>query len=329
MHVLYGLSGNNKDFLSEFEVSLKSVLLNAPLHVGLDVHVLADGAAYSKLPEIFKRAKLSGSSWATRINIHCYNVSPYVTKWKQQVANLYQHKIGRVTRHTIGAYFRLFSDKVLPKNVSHVVYMDTDVVVMSNLGDLHHRYNRSATFSWGKDHCSGFVVFNVPKIPTIWKLAQDYKHFKNHASGDQFILKQVGNLHPEVVSFLPNEWALSVGNGGLWKRAKKIVDYRPKVGMIHFNGQGARKQSWWRNQRGFPHRHSSTFGNALYYVNLPWSWARFHGESLAAGREKYKLTIHRHSKSKDKSETDVVNATMTETNITLQATRGANETLAS
>lgn len=228
VNVLYGLSGSGRDFMAEFEISLKSVLLNAPLNMDLNVHVLADSKAYSSVGKILQSAKLKGSSWPTQITIHVYNVSPYVNKWSNVVSKLYQKKIGRVTRHTIGAYFRLFSNEVLPQSVEHVVYMDTDVVVMANLGDLWRRIDRNATYTWGKDHCSGFVVFNVKKIPTIWKMAKEYP-FKKYASGDQFILKQVGKLHPEVVKYLPSEWAISVANGGLWRRAKHIVEYRPKV----------------------------------------------------------------------------------------------------
>ena len=184
VHVLYGLSGNNRNFLAEFEVSLKSVLLNAPLQLDLEIHVLCDDAAYKSIPNIFRKAKLSQSEWATRISIHTYNVSPYVSNWKKRIAKVYQKKIGQVTRHTIGAYFRLFANDVLPEYVHHVVYLDTDVVIMSNLGDLWGRFDRNATFVWGKDHCSGFVVFNVPKLPHFWSMASEYD-FKKYASGDQ------------------------------------------------------------------------------------------------------------------------------------------------
>ena len=111
----------------------------------------------------------------------------------------------------------------------------------------------------------------------------------------------MGQIHPEEVAFLPKEWSISVGNG-LWRHAKHIIDYRPKVGMFHFNGQGARKMSWFSNKNGFPYKHSTTFENALlYYVHMPWTRARFQGESLAAGGEKYKLIIESHDKSKSSS----------------------------
>ena len=38
--------------------------------------------------------------------------------------------------HTIGAYFRLFAHKVLPKSLKHVLCMDTDVVIMANLDNF-------------------------------------------------------------------------------------------------------------------------------------------------------------------------------------------------
>ena len=53
VHVTFGLSGNHSGFLAEFEVALKSVLLNAPLELSLHIHILADEDAFASLKEIF------------------------------------------------------------------------------------------------------------------------------------------------------------------------------------------------------------------------------------------------------------------------------------
>ena len=82
----FGLSGSNRNFLAEFEVSLKSVLLNAPLHLNLEIHVFCDDAAYKSIPKILQKAKLSKSEWVTSISIHTYNVSPHVSKWKSKIS---------------------------------------------------------------------------------------------------------------------------------------------------------------------------------------------------------------------------------------------------
>jgi hypothetical protein len=56
VHVLYGLSGNAPGLLREFEVSLKSVLLNAPIHSNLTIHITADQNAYDVIYTVFKNA---------------------------------------------------------------------------------------------------------------------------------------------------------------------------------------------------------------------------------------------------------------------------------
>ena len=45
LHVAFGLSGNHPGFLAEFQVALKSVLLNSPLERDLFVHILADNVS--------------------------------------------------------------------------------------------------------------------------------------------------------------------------------------------------------------------------------------------------------------------------------------------
>lgn len=56
VHVLYGLSGNEPGVLHEFEVSLKSVLLNAPIHSDLTIHIMADYDSYNNIHLVFQNA---------------------------------------------------------------------------------------------------------------------------------------------------------------------------------------------------------------------------------------------------------------------------------
>ncbi|KAL7523663.1 hypothetical protein ACHAXR_000278, partial [Thalassiosira sp. AJA248-18] len=64
INVAFGLSGDHPGFLSEFEVALKSVLLNAPMERNLHVHILADRDAFVSLDGIFNRTQLP--TWVTR-----------------------------------------------------------------------------------------------------------------------------------------------------------------------------------------------------------------------------------------------------------------------
>lgn len=74
IHVMYGIAGDSDETLHEFEVSLKSLLMQSPTDSDLKIHILTDEAAYSALGDIFKRSKIS--SWALRnqVTIETYNL---------------------------------------------------------------------------------------------------------------------------------------------------------------------------------------------------------------------------------------------------------------
>ena len=75
VHVMYGLSGNSTDVFSEFEVSLKSLLLNAPVDYPLAIHLLVDGDAKKGVETILSKAQLEGSHWRHSIAVNLYDVS--------------------------------------------------------------------------------------------------------------------------------------------------------------------------------------------------------------------------------------------------------------
>ena len=79
LHVLYGLAGAAPDFLDEFEVSLKSLLLNAPLDADLDVHLIVDRAARDDVTRRIRLAELEGSLWRSRVALRLYVVSNITT----------------------------------------------------------------------------------------------------------------------------------------------------------------------------------------------------------------------------------------------------------
>merc|ERR1740124_1095864 len=95
IHVAFGLSGNHSGFLSEFEVSLKSVLLHTPLERNLSVHILADQDAYNSLPDIFNRTELS--LWVTRnpVEIHAYDVTQDLPWLKRQIKETFSFALDK------------------------------------------------------------------------------------------------------------------------------------------------------------------------------------------------------------------------------------------
>ena len=134
VHVLYGLSGNHSDFLGEFLVSFKSILLNAPLASDMTVHIMADQDAYNALDSTLDTTGIH--SWRTRnqITIQTYNVESYTKCWEAFIESKLKRSARDAARvHTMGTFYRLFAHDVL--HVDHVVYMDTDVAIMANPQD--------------------------------------------------------------------------------------------------------------------------------------------------------------------------------------------------
>lgn len=138
VNILFGLCGNKTGFWSEVEVAFKSVVMNAPLENDLQIHFMVDEDAYKPSLEMLDRIDIR--SWQTRnqITIFIYDVQSHVKTWNKRIRKTW-HQYSRkrnVFRHSVGAYFRLFAKEVLHKEVEHVIYMDSDVVIMANLQEL-------------------------------------------------------------------------------------------------------------------------------------------------------------------------------------------------
>ena len=314
INVMFGLSGNHSGFLAEFEAALKSVLLNGPVSADLAVYVLADGNAYAALPNVFNKTGLEHSIWRDQVSITVYNVDLFLKNWSATVASVLHVEADRGL-HTVGAYFRLFGHEVLPKSVKHVIYLDTDAVVTTNLAELWHSKDEDAAFMLGSDGCDGFMILNLYKGSRIWELAAtiDFramrKVFSNHNLDDQLIFRAIHHTYPAEATLLPDEWSISVANGA-WRYAKTLVEARPAVGMLHFNGGGASKDAYF--EKGLPVKFPDTWGisryckfiqeetypsdrplvinfcrNCLFHsftdAKLPWTWALLIGQSMREG----------------------------------------------
>ena len=266
INVMFGLSGNHSGFLAEFEAALKSVLLNGPVSADLAVYVLADRNAYTALPDVFNRTRLEHSIWRDQVSITVYNVDPFLKNWSATVRSVL-HVDAHRARHTVGAYFRLFGHEVLPKTVKHVIYLDTDVVVMANLAELWHSKDEDTAFMLGSDGCDGFMILNLCKGSKIWELAASIdfpamsREFSNQNIDDQLIFRAIHRTYPTEATLLPDEWSISVANGG-WRYAKKLVEVKPAVGMLHFNGGGASKDAYFEG--GFPVKFPDSWGVSRY-----------------------------------------------------------------
>lgn len=298
IHVLFALSGNHPGFLAEFEASLKSVLLNAPIRVPLEVHVMADRPAFDALPAILNATEVETWRTVVPITITVYNVEIHVQRWTNRlITSMHQFTLAEMTSgHTIGAFFRLFANDVVPPHVQHALYLDPDVVLMSNIEQLWKHLDPHALFHWGLSMCSGFVLLNMNALPEIWDLAEKLDLRAMGTSirqqpNDQLIFRAINITHPERVSVLPPEWDISIADE-VWRFRKTIVQNRPQVGMIHFNGGGSSKEAFFETHSFLTDETLRwTFGMANYFIRLPWSWARFTVESITSEGQGYPLLV--------------------------------------
>lgn len=310
LNVLFCLSGNHTGFLAEFVVALKSVLLNAPIDTGMNIHVIGDQEARAALPNILNETQVL--TWHTRqpIQIHTYDITNLVKtirNWKYSICRNH-NKILTDEAHTIGTFFRLFAADVIDVNMlesKHVVYMDTDVITMSNLGALLPRTQSNyqhISFQWGESMCAGFMIINLESqihdreilsnMTNFHDLMQDNHTFTKkqiatvpilkhdqYEVTDQSMYELLNATHPEKVSFLSHEWDISLTD--VWRIAKRLVQERPNgVGQLHFNGGGRSKNSWFENSSYLQEEvYNSSFGLANHFVNLPWTWAKYMVES--------------------------------------------------
>ncbi|KAL3913413.1 MAG: hypothetical protein SGILL_006501 [Bacillariaceae sp.] len=318
-HVLYGLDGDAPGFLEELEVSLKSILLNAPLDDPLEIHLIASQKSYDQLDRIFNISLLDSFRTRTQITIHAYNVQPMVKSWQMFLGKYFSKHwkstydpLGANQVHTIGAFFRLFAHQVLPKSVHKMLYLDNDAILMANMRELWKDVaanNPNAVFHWGEYTCSGFMVLDSHRIQDIWDLAAKGNLSARPNPWDQDVLITVNETFPEEIGILPPAWDVSVANT-IWTHNKDLLKVRPNLGMMHFNGGGSNPANAFQvhnflkvSNSTAPPNWKNTFHLARYYANMPWEWTRYWAKSMVtskgeSGRDGYPIKIVHHENLK-------------------------------
>jgi len=337
VHVLFGLSGNHDGFFAEFEVALRSVMLNAPHHSPLEIHIMADEEAHMKLnqdtlPRVFlqesqtlsdnatqevttanvsmiidgnttstatqtttRTITTTSHNWHTNVTIITYNCQSYMPQWKETISLTTGKDLA--TYHTIGTYFRHFAHDVLPAHVHTVFYIDTDVVILANLAQLFDEAppdEEEWYFKWSLD-CAGVMLIHVRHLPLFWERCRQVKPtgiFKRKGNNDQDMVIIIRDIfdpnNTQLVQPLSQAWDLHVT--GHWRGNKKreqLLRHRPEVGLVHYNGGGSNKGSYWDTS---PHVKDEFAKDgwgipARFYSVLPWSWAFFMGQSFYPGSE--------------------------------------------
>ena len=100
VHVLFTLFGNYTGFIGEWATSFKAALMNAPLDLGMTIHILTEVYALNAIRPLFEETKMS--EWRTRnqISIMVYDVGSKQLEWRKKIRDATKRKFK--VAHTIG-----------------------------------------------------------------------------------------------------------------------------------------------------------------------------------------------------------------------------------
>lgn len=271
VHIIYGLMGNRTGFINEFHVSLKSVIMNAPIDMGLDIHVLTDVDAFNNLERVTEEEIMLHTLVSRhQISIVVYNIERRRREWQKRIASYTGRRLSK--KHTKGTFFRLFAFDALPEEVEHVVYLDTDAVIVSNLQELWRQRNSTCFFQWGLEaRCAGFMILNLRKMrQEFWNMV-NATFVKNYARevDDQEIFRHMQLNFPQYVGSIPVEWDNHLANNFGKLNGKNLLKRRPRMGMLHFNGAGSRDSFAYDDPKRIE------FSVVPYIANHPWQWVGF------------------------------------------------------
>jgi len=188
-------------------------------------------------------------------------------------------------RHSIGAYFRLLVDQIV-SNVPYMLYMDTDIVTLANVGQLWKetllkddtkKSDDPHLFYLGQQTgCSGLLLLQVSKLREVWQHISTFNLTQWQTKlklpyGDQFLLRIINTTYPEQVGYIPDPWDVELSF--MWEED----NLKPEgAGMLHFNG--VRNGNAIRDSKALK-EHPTTWGLADYYLRLSWPWAKYLAQS--------------------------------------------------
>jgi len=311
LHVLFGMMGTAESLYSAWEVSLKSILVNAPIDADLEIHVLCDEDAYGAVRQRIRDAKLRGSLWRNQITIHLYNVEAYNKQWREFLRTRLGHD-DLDPRVSLGGYYRLLAYQVLaPRGVGLALYVDTDVIILANLNDLMRSMDDTKLFQGSAtSFCSGFAVINMQRFHEFWESVDGLGKV---LVGDQDVMTAVLEAFPESYGSLPIEWARNMGNGyrefphRILEDPNGILD-AGAAGMLHYQGGDSRPGDENYFSEGFGVYCDRTprcrdrekrrelversWGLGDFYTRLTWKWALYFGKStVSSGSDGFKLRV--------------------------------------
>lgn len=290
VNVMFGMAGDKPGFINEWEVALKSILVNAPTDGDLHVHMICNKDAFFATRARIDELNIVGTRWRNQITITIYDVRSFTTEWLQFLTEKIRgHRLD--ARVTLGGYYRLLAHKILPPNTGHVIYMDTDAVIISNLNKIWRLIDKTKVIQLAalESLCSGFMLLNMDWFDTFWDKLDTLPNITH--GGDQSLVVEFQRNFPELVGELPKDWNNHLGNGFRAFAHQLLPKRDTGAGFLHFNGFRPGGETYYdkglsqycikgcnltaRNRKNF----QSSWALADYYVRLSWEWAKYFGES--------------------------------------------------
>ena len=262
LHVIQCLSGSATGFIDEWEVNLKSVLMNAPLDAHMHIHTIADERAAAAVNKKLEIAQLTSTTWRNKLSITVTNVESQIETWVQLLELVLKPEKGTWfdKRIGIGGYFRLLAHDVILNYTSTVdnddlrmaVYMDSDVVVIAGLNHLISALDNVVAergqdkngdpnyplWTWKEN--SGFVAMDLVNFERFWSLAKslkrEIKEDPYKKKSDQFIMGKIQQNYTNEVGLMPDNWSVHIGHG--YRQYPQSLFDKNKVdaGILHFTG---------------------------------------------------------------------------------------------
>lgn len=306
VNIMFGMAGARDTFIDEWEVALKSILLNAPVDAALHLHIVANLVAVKAVESRILNAGIIGTLWRNPITITVYNVEDKTKEWRQFILQKIRgHRMD--ARVTLGGYYRLLAYKVIPPETGPVLYMDTDAVITTNLNDLWKLVDPSKviqlSLAW---ICSGFMIMGMDKFDKFWEGIDNLPNITH--GGDQTLVTEFAKTYPDQIADLPSTWDANLGNGWKHKSHWFLKRRQEGAGFLHFNGYRPDDQTYFTKglmqycSDGCPRTpvgkqdFQNSWGLADYYVRVTWPWVKYFGAStIAFGHEghalRYKLVV--------------------------------------
>ena len=202
------------------------------------------------------------------------------------------------SRHTFGTFLRLFIHETPLIKLDSIIYMDIDVIFLSNLRELWNERNTTKFVQWGESRCAGLMIMN-PKLTKGFAM-EEIKNSINAAKtrrkkkfpfgvDDQQILTQLEVDHPEMFGILDGRFDIHLNNGKQDLGEHGLVTMN-EVAFLHMNGGGDSpgaffnyKPNDWKHLKKIDWINGKGWNLVKFYVDLPWSWLLSIEQSKVAG----------------------------------------------